>query len=136
MVRNLNYTVTGTAPDGSTTIPNTEFEYTSRSLRIPVMLGVHLMDPDNDPAVNFYVMGGPSALMNLNADLNNDALTAETNSTQWYVGFGGGLELSFLFAEVGYDVAMSNVFKGDDFQTNPKVNFIHANAGVRLKLAR
>lgn len=100
------------------------------------MLGVHLMDPDNDPAVNFYVMGGPSALMNLNADLNNDALTAETNSTQWYVGFGGGLELSFLFAEVGYDVAMSNVFKGDDFQTNPKVNFIHANAGVRLKLAR
>jgi hypothetical protein len=136
MVRNLNYSMTGTAPDGTTTLPEQEFKYTSRSLRVPVMLGLHLADPANDPAVNLYLMGGPSALMNLNADLDNNALTVETNSTQWYIGFGGGLELSFLFVELGYDVAMSNVFKGDDFQTNPKVNFLHANAGIRLKLAR
>ena len=94
------------------------------------------MDPEDEPAVNVYLMGGPSALMNLNAKLNNDALTVKTNSTQWYVGFGGGLEFGFLFVEAGYDVAMSNVFKGNDFVTNPKVNFVHANAGVRLKLAQ
>ncbi len=136
MVRNLNYSLAGTGPDGSTIAPDTEFDYTSRSLRIPVMVGLHLIDPENDPAVNLYIMGGPSALMNLNADLNNNALNVETNSNQWYIGFGGGLEISFLFAEVGYDVAMSNVFRGDGFSTNPKVNFLHANAGIRLKLAR
>lgn len=136
MVRNLNYSLAGTAADGTTILPETKFEYTSRSLRVPVMLGLHLIDPADDPAVNVYLMGGPSALMNLNAKLNNDALTVKTNSTQWYVGFGGGLELGFLFAEVGYDVAMSNVFKGNDFKTNPKVNFLHANAGIRLKLAQ
>lgn len=136
MVRNLNYTWGGSAPDGSTVFPDTEFDYTSRSLRVPIMLGVHLMDPADDPALNIYIMGGPSALMNLNADLDNDALTVETNSNQWYIGFGGGLELGFLFVEAGYDVAMSNVFKGSAFETNPKVNFVHANAGVRLRLAR
>lgn len=136
MVRNLNYTWAGNAPDGSTVLPDTEFDYTSRSLRVPIMLGVHLMDPADDPALNIYIMGGPSALMNLNADLDNDALTVETNSNQWYIGFGGGLELGFLFVEAGYDVAMSNVFKGSTFETNPKVNFVHANAGVRLRLAR
>lgn len=136
MVRNLNYSWSGTAPDGTTHLPDTEFDYSSRSLRIPLMLGVHLMDPANDPALNIYAMGGPSALMNLNADLNNDALDVSTNSTQWYLGFGAGLELGFLFLEGGYDVAMSNVFKGNDFETNPKVNFLHANVGVRLRLAQ
>ena len=136
MVRNLNYSLAGTAPDGTTIMPDTEFDYTSRSIRVPVMLGVHLMDPADEPVVNAYLMGGPSALMNLNAKLNNDALTVKTNATQWYIGFGGGLEFGFLFVEAGYDIAMNNVFKGDDFTTNPKVNFIHANAGVRLKLAQ
>lgn len=135
LVRNLGYTYAGSSTDG-TVLPGHEFEYTSRSLRVPVMVGLHLIDPGNDPAVNIYVMGGPSAMMNLNAELNNDALNVETNSTQWYLGFGGGLELSFLFVEAGYDVAMSNVFKGSDFNTNPKVNFLHLNAGVRLKLAQ
>ena len=136
LVRNLHYTYAGAGPDGSTILPDQEFEYTSRSLRIPVMVGFKLIDPENEPAVNIYVMGGPSAMMKLNADLNNDALKVETNSTQWYLGFGGGLEVSFLFAEVGYDVAMTNVFKGSDFNTNPKVNFLHINAGVRLRLAK
>ncbi len=136
MVRNLNYSWAGTAPDGTTRLPDQEYDYTSRSLRVPVMLGVHLLNPADDPALNIYVLGGPSALMNLNADLNNDQLNVTTNSTQWYLGFGGGLELGFLFVEGGYDVAMSNVFKGNQFNTNPRVNFVHATAGIRLKLAR
>ena len=136
LVRNVDYTYAGTASDGSTILPGHEFEYTSRSLRVPVMVGLNLIDPENDPTVNFYLMGGPSAMMNLNADLNNDQLNVKTNATQWYLGFGGGLKVSFLFVEAGYDVAMSNVFKGSAFDTNPKVNFLHINAGVRLKLAK
>ena len=44
--------------------------------------------------------------------------------------------MSFLFLEAGYDVAMTNVFKDSNFDTNPKINFLHVNAGVRLKLAK
>lgn len=135
-VRNLNYSVATTQPDGTPTDNVEEFKYTSRLLRVPVLLGVHLMDPAEDPALNIYAFGGPTALMNLNADLDNDELDVETNGTQWYLGFGAGLELGFLFVEGGYDIAMSNVFKGDDFDTNPKVNYVYAVAGLRLKLAR
>lgn len=136
LVRNVNYTYAGTSPDGTIHYPSQEYKYTSNSLRIPVMLGLNLFDPATDPAVNIYIMGGPSALMNLNADLDNNELHVETNHTQWYLGFGGGLEMGFLFLEAGYDAAMSNVFKGNDFHTNPKVNFVHINAGLRLRLAK
>ncbi len=135
-VRNLNYTLADVDADGEPIGTETEFRYTSRSLRVPLSVGVHLLDPDNDPPVNVYLLGGPTALFNLNADLDNDQLDVETSATQWYFGFGGGAELGFLFVEGGYDVAMTDVFNGDAFNTNPKVNQLYAVAGVRLQLAR
>lgn len=136
LVRNLNYTLVGIGPDGIPTGTDVDFRYTSRSLRVPLLVGRHLLDPSDDPAFNVYVLGGPTALFNLSADLDNDALNVETQAAQWYLGFGGGVEVSFLFVEAGYDVAMSNVFKGDRFSTNPKVNNVYASAGVRLRLAK
>jgi len=135
-VRNLNYTVAGISPDGTTTGADTEFRYTSRSLRVPLMVGLRLQDPANDPGFNIYILGGPTALFNLSADLDNDALDVETKAAQWYIGLGAGAEIGFIFVEGGYDVAMSNVFEGDDFDTNPKVNNVYITAGVRLQLAK
>jgi hypothetical protein len=129
LVRNLHYTYL-TGPEASA-----QFQYTNHSLRVPIMLGVQLLDPSEEPAVNGYLMAGPSAIMKLNADLNNNALDVETTGTQWQLGVGAGLEVSFLFVEAGYDIGMSNVFSGDDFETNPKMNFLHVNAGLRLRLA-
>lgn len=134
-VRNLNYTLAGFDANGNATGTDTEFRYTERALRVPIMLGFNLMDPDDDPAFNIYALGGPSVLFNLNADLDNDALTVETTSNQWYLGIGGGLNFSFLFAEAGYDLAMSNVFKGNGLDTNPRVNQARIQAGIRLRLA-
>ncbi len=131
LVRNLNYTYSGLAD-----VPAQEYRYTSRSLSVPLMLGVHLMDPADDPAVNIYALGGPTALFNLDADLDNDALNVETSAAQWYLGFGAGLSLGFLFVEGGYNVAMSNVFEGATFDTNPRVNNAYAIAGLRLRLTQ
>lgn len=131
LVRNLNYTYSGAAD-----VPAQDFKYTSRSLAIPVMLGVNLLDPVDEPPINVYLLGGPTALMHLSADLDNDQLNVDTRGTQWYLGFGAGVKLGFLFAEGGYNVAMSNVFDGDAFRTNPKVNYIYASAGLRLMLAK
>ena len=135
-VRNLDYTIATEDAPGNNPADGTEFRYTERSLKVPVHVGRRLLDPENDPSLNIYVFGGPSAVLNLNADLNNDALEVRAHDAQWYAGFGGGLELSFLFAEVGYDIAMSNVFKGQGFRTNPRINNVFASIGVRLRLAR
>lgn len=131
LVRNLNYTYAGVAD-----VPAQEYRYTSRSLAVPLMLGVNLIDPANDPALNIYALGGPTAVFNLDADLDNDQLQVETSSAQWYLGFGGGLSLGFLFVEGGYNVAMSNVFDGEAFDTNPRVNNAYAIAGLRLRLSQ
>jgi hypothetical protein len=131
MVRELRYTI-AEAPE----LTAQEFRYTSRSLAVPVMLGLNLIDPASDPGFNIYVMGGPTALMNLSADLNNDQFTVETRGTQWYLGGAAGLSLGFLFVEGGYNAAMNNVFKGETFETNPRVNYAYAIAGLRLRLAR
>ncbi|MCW5899587.1 MAG: outer membrane beta-barrel protein [Flavobacteriales bacterium] len=135
-VRNLNYTMAGTTPDGEVVGTDVEYRYTSRSLRVPAHVGLRLIDPVSDPALNIYVFGGPTALMALSADLRNDALEVETRPAQWQLGFGGGVELGFLFAEAGYDVAMTNVFKGEVFSTNPRVNNAYLTGGMRLRLAR
>lgn len=130
MVRNLNFTY-ATAVD----IPAQNFKYTERSLRVPLMLGLNLMDPAEDPAVNVSIMGGPTALIGLSSQLDQGSLNVSTRGTQWYLGFAGELQFGFLFVNGGYDVAMSNVFEGDSFKTNPKANFYHIAAGARLRLA-
>lgn len=135
-VRNLNYTMAGIDQNGNPFGTDVEFRYTDRSLRVPLFVGRHLLDPSDDPGVNLYVMGGPTALFNLNADLDNDQLDVRTTGTQWYIGAGAGLEIAFLFVEGGYNVAMSNVFQGAEFRTNPRVNQVNLSAGIRLRLAK
>jgi hypothetical protein len=135
-VRNLNYSIAGLDPNGDPTGTDVEFQYTSRSLRVPLHVGRRLFDPADDTALNIYLFAGPTALLNLNADLDNDALNVSTSPAQWYLGGGAGLEVAFLFVEAGYDVAMTNVFEGQTFRTNPKVNNAYALAGLRFNLAQ
>lgn len=135
-VRNLNYSLAGVDANGTVVGSDVEYRYTSRSLRVPLLAGLRLIDPADENAFNIYVAAGPSALFNLSADLDNDQLEVETSGTQWFIGGAAGLELGFFFIEAGYDVAMSNVFKGNSFSTNPRVNQVTATAGLRLRLAR
>lgn len=133
-VRNLNYTIVDVDANGNTTLSSTEYRYTSRALRVPVLVGLRLMDPADDPDFNVYVMAGPTALIGISADLDNSSLSVTTRSTQWYLGAGLGFEYKFLFLEGGYDVAMTNVFEGDGINTNPKVNNVYLAAGLRFIL--
>ncbi len=131
MVRNLDFTY-ATAAD----IPAQDYEYTERSLRVPLMLGLNLLEPAESNGFNASIMGGPTALIGLSSELDKNSLNVSTRGTQWYIGFAGEIQMSFLFVNAGYDVAMSNVFEGESFSTNPKANFYHIAAGARLALAK
>jgi hypothetical protein len=130
LVRNLRYVLLDA---GAGSISQQEYKYTSNALSVPVLVGAHLLDPSDDRLFNAYLMAGPTALITLKTDLNNDAINVTTRGTQWYFGGGGGLGYGPVFMEAGYHVAMSNVFKGDGFSTNPKVNYTYLIAGVRLR---
>ena len=134
--RNLNYTTVGVGQDG---VPNgitTENRYTSKGIKIPILGGIRLIDPGTERDFNMYIVGGPSALIGLSTDQDDNTLSLPTRSTQWYLGFGAGLEYKFIFLDAGYDVGMSNVFKGDGVNTNPKVNNAYVAAGFRFLLKK
>lgn len=133
-VRNLDYTTEGLGQDGVANGITTETRYTSKALRIPLMGGIRLMEPTDESDFNVYVMGGPTALIGLNARSDNNSINVSTRSTQWYLGVGLGMEYRFLFLDAGYDVGMSNVFNGDGVNTNPRINNSHISAGLRFVL--
>jgi hypothetical protein len=128
VVRNLGYTLLD-----ANTLTEQDYQYTANALSVPVLLGAHLLDPTQDKLFNAYLMAGPTAFIDLSTDLHNDALEVTTHGTQWYLGGGGGLGYGPVFLEAGYHMAMSNVFKGEGFSTNPKVNYTYIIAGVRLR---
>lgn len=133
-VRNLDYTTTGIGPDGVTPGITTETRYTSKALRIPVMGGFRLIKPTDGKDFNLYITGGPTALIGLSTKTGNNTLNFTTRSTQWYLGFGLGAEYRFFFLDAGYDVGMSNMFKGDGINTNPRINNSYVTAGLRFVL--
>ncbi len=133
-VRNLDYTTVGLGQDGVSNGITTETRYTSKALRIPLMGGIRLMDPTDERDFNLYITGGPTALIGLNTKTDDNILVFQTRSTQWYLGFGIGAEYRFLFVDAGYDVGMSNMFKGDGINTNPRINNSYITAGLRFLL--
>lgn len=135
-IRNLDYTTIGLGQDGVPNGVDTETRYTSKALRIPLMGGIRLIDPASGSGKDFnvYVTGGPTALIGLSTKTGENSLSFTTRSTQWYLGFGAGAEYRFLFLDAGYDVGMSNMFKGDGINTNPRINNSYITAGLRFVL--
>ncbi len=133
-VRNLDYTTVGVGQDGVPNGVNTESRYTSKALRIPLLGGIRLINPEGDPDFNLYATAGPTALIGLNTTLDDNSLSFTTRSTQWYLGFGAGVEYRFVFLDAGYDVGMTNMFKGDGINTNPRINNSYITAGLRFVL--
>lgn len=133
-IRNLDYTTVGIGQDGVSNGIETETRYTSKALRIPLMGGIRLIDPTDDTDFNLYVTGGPTALIGLSTESDNNSLSFTTRSTQWYLGFGAGMEYRFLFVDAGYDVGMTNMFNGDGINTNPRINNSYITAGLRFVL--
>jgi hypothetical protein len=130
LVRQLKYTTTA-----EESVPAFEYEYTSQAIRIPLLVGIHLFDPAEEPTLNVRFFGGPSYVRNIKAEFDDEGIEDiyTTQNDQWYLGFGGGVEMGFLFLDAGYDVAMSDVFKGEDLTTNPRANLLWANVGFRLR---
>lgn len=134
LVRNLDYTYAEANGQGIPDAPPEDFDYTSRSLRVPLQVGLHVLDPEKGTALNAYAVAGPSLLYTLNTRLSQDELEVTTTDMQGYLGFGLGATLGFLFIEGGYDVALSRAVETNF--TDPKVNMYYLMGGLRLQLAR
>lgn len=124
-------------PDNSTTLVTSDEKIAG--VKIPLLVGYRLIDPENDPLVNLRVFAGPSVLFNTSNKFSEGVINDEVNwkKNSWGAQIGAGVDLAFLFAEVGYEFGLSSTYEGDSASENfkdVKHNTFVFNAGVRFVL--
>jgi len=100
-------------------------------IRIPVMVGYRLFDPEED--INIRLFAGPEASFVINRDFDSNlSLTDDDfNDVLWAGHVGAGLDILIFFIDIGYTFGLSDVF--EDVEDSPRNNLFHGNVGVRLR---
>lgn len=124
-------------PSGSTTTITSDEK--NAGVKIPVLVGYKIINPENDPFFNLRLFAGPSLLFNTKNTFSNGVNNDEINwkKTTWGFQVGAGLDVSFVFVEAGYEFGLTNTIDGDTAGENfkdIKHNTFILNAGVRFLL--
>lgn len=106
-------------------------------VKIPVLLGYRFIDPSNDPLFNLRLFAGPTVLFNTSNKFSEGVINDEVNwkKNSWGAQLGAGIDVAFLFVEVGYEFGLSNKYEGDSAYENfkdIKHNTFVVNFGLRL----
>jgi hypothetical protein len=89
------------------------------AIKIPVYLGYYIIG-DAKSTLGVRLFGGPSAKFVISENDNGipDEFS-DINNAIWGVKVGAGVEVSIVFAELGYNWGLNEVFKGiNNSQTN------------------
>jgi hypothetical protein len=108
---------------------STKFEPGITGLRIPVMVGYHIIGAPKD-FLSLRIFGGGSAF--LVTSVNADAGTkADFTSPTYGVFAGAGVDVLFLFADLQYEWSLSKLSKITAADVGQSRSF-YANAGVKI----
>jgi hypothetical protein len=120
-------------------ITGTEFtdESTLSMISVPLKVGVRLIDPNDENIFNVRVFGGfdgshvtkvtHGTKSGVEGDLNED----DYSNLIMAADFGLGIDIAFLFIDMGYQLGLSPVHSGGD---NAKGNTFYGNLGIRIGL--
>ena len=109
-------------------------------VRIPVLFGYKLFEPDVDRFFNVRLFTGPNISFVTSVDdgesqLNIDKEDFKASTFGWHAG--GGLDILIVFIDFGYQFGLSNVFEDLQIQglegANSKNNVFYLNAGLRVR---
>ncbi len=100
-------------------------------VRIPVFVGYHLMDA-SESFFNLRVFGGPSASFVTKVE-TLDLLKDDFSKVLWGVDVGVGINVWWLFLDIGYEWGLNNIYSHDD-HGSAKVKALWTNLGVRFRL--
>jgi len=109
------------------------FDSKINMFRIPVFAGYHLVGNASDSFFNLRVFGGPSMSF-ITSVTESEALKKDDFSkVLWGVDAGVGINVWWLFLDMGYEWGLNNVYSHDEHGT-AKAKAFWANLGIRFKL--
>ncbi len=128
----------------SSLLPELTFEQEVNGVIIPVLVGIHVVDPETDPIANLRIFAGPSFMFLSKTEYDDGEFNEniDWNDSQWGAQVGAGVDVSIFFVDVGYEFGLTNSHDGlqgedsifDNFD-EVKQNTFYVNAGLRLRLA-
>ena len=101
-------------------------------VRIPVFAGYHLVGDASESFFNLRVFGGPSASFITKVE-THDLLKDDFSKVLWGVDVGVGINVWWLFLDIGYEWGLNNVYSHDD-HGSAKAKALWTNLGVRFRL--
>jgi len=107
------------------------------SIKIPLHLGFYIIG-DSKSTLGIKVFGGPSAKFNIGAGSDDIGGIKEIGKDDiqnaiWGVKAGAGVDFMFLFADLGYNWGLNDVFKGDRLgDINSQTNHFELTVGLKF----
>ena len=123
----------------STVNSNTSYtdETTLSMISVPLKVGVRLIDPNEENIFNVRVFGGfdgshvTKVTHGTNSGAEGDLNEDDYSNLIMAADFGLGIDIAFLFVDMGYQLGLSPVHSGGD---NAKGNTFYGNIGIRIGL--
>jgi len=107
------------------------------SIKIPLYLGFYIIG-DSKSTLGIKIFGGPSAKFNIGAGSDEIEGIKEIGKDDiqnaiWGVKAGAGVDFMFLFADLGYNWGLNDVFKGDRIgDINSQTNHFELTVGLKF----
>ncbi|MFL5745196.1 MAG: outer membrane beta-barrel protein [Niastella sp.] len=106
-----------------------DVDFNISGIRVPVTIGVNLLDEKS--TVNVRIFGGGSAFVLTNTkNLDKDFL----KNADWGVYAGAGLDISLFFLDASYEWSLTDISDDLDRIDVGKTRSIFVQAGFRIKL--
>jgi len=106
-----------------------DIDFNISGIRVPVTIGVNLLDAKS--TVNVRIFGGGSAFILTNTkNIDKDRL----KNADWGVYAGAGLDISMFFLDAAYEWSLTNLSDDIDNVNVGKTRSIFVQAGFRIKL--
>ena len=112
---------------------NFNFNNKIKMIRIPVFGGYHILGDASESFFNLRVFGGPSVAFVTSIEESAGLKKDDFNNTLWGVNAGVGVNVWWLFLDMGYEWGLNDVYSHSELGSSKSTAF-WANLGVRFQL--
>jgi hypothetical protein len=114
-------------------------DQTIAGVEIPLLVGYRFIDPETENLLNLRVFAGPAMTFHTKTEYSESFVDDQVDwkSMAWAARVGAGIDIAFLFVDLGYEIGLTDVHDVDealDSFSDTKHNSFVINAGIKISL--